>query len=193
MYMTPQGMDFINRLSIEDRCILKSLLEQDIKDVQNYLSFILPEDNKTVTNGNYSFTATGEDKTEEDNAITLNAIDLTKDISMAYLPIMGLKPSRQFYTVYEYLDMNVFEKHKCYYKYQVEICDFAILFLLKHLDERIALCKENHRNITSGLELLNENLKEKIDLVLSQKEDIHQFLKANGENYIFVGNTRDII
>lgn len=171
--MTKAEIDFINRLSKEDLLLFQNILNQDRSSVLEYL-------NK-----------------ELEKLQILDMVELTKDIPITYLPVMGA--SLDYYhkfgllkSVYDYLEKNEKEKKNIRNlgSTKILVLDYAVDFVLKHLNDKIKFCKQNGQPVISGRALLDEDLKEKEELILKQIPDIYQFLSQFGTDYVFSSSTK---
>lgn len=120
------------------------------------------------------------------------ALELSKKIPMHYVPMFGVnlrkKPWRDW-SVYHYHEMKDNEKEGISFFNSVKISnlDCAVDFLLNHLEYKIRICKSKQCSIPNGIELLNENLEEKRQLIDEKLDEkiFSFFIHHEEDGYIF--------
>lgn len=173
--MTKEELEFIRRLNREDLVIIQNILNQDKDDVLKYINLEL---NKMKIS----------DTMEE----------LTKDIPITYLPVIGASLDYYhkfgyFKSIYDYQQKSEKEKKQVRNLGNVKIrtIDYAVDFTLKHLQETIKFYEQSGVPIISGRALLDEDLREKEELIIKQISDIYDYFLKFGNEYVFFGTSKD--
>lgn len=163
--MKRNHLNFLNNLDIKNINILRSLLNEDLTEVKEYLD-------KRILNSGVE---------------NINALVLSKDIPTSYLPITGISLPSSLKSVYDVITVSDSDKANFYLFGPTKVANlnYSIGFLMKILTERIAFNKENGLNISSGKIILDEDLEKKKLLVKGDYSDILSYLLENGSLYVF--------
>ncbi len=175
--MNKEELNFINKLNQKELTVFYQMLNKDQKEILSYVQ------NRV-------------EKSQEQK----DFYSLIQDIPISYLPVIGINlpylvrydDQLFFNTIYDYYSMSLAEKLSIGQLGQSKmmILDDAVKLVLKYLEERIQLLKENGDIIVSGRELLDQELIEKKNLILEQASDIYYYFAENGSEYIFAGSKK---
>ncbi len=169
--MTVKQKNYIDQLDLESLQILDSIIDDDSKESIEYLTERLRD--LTFESDTFQYVK-----------------NLSTQIPMSYVPMFGINFHRGFWkdcSIFDYYSIPEEVKTEISFLNSVKVANLngAVNFTLKHLQEKVKLCEIEHRFIPTGIELLNEDLEEKKELVRDQFEDIFQVLSHHEESYIF--------
>lgn len=169
--MNGKQRNYIDSLDLESLQMIDSILDDDSKEAMEYLTSRLK-------------------KLAFDRDIFQESLRLSTTIPISYVPIFGINLRRGLWkdcSIFDYYSIPEEDKTAIPFFNSVKVSHLngAVDFTLKHLQKRVEICKTEHRAIPKGIDLLNENLEEKKELVTEQLDDIVQVLAHYGESYIF--------
>lgn len=158
--MTKEQKALIDGLSLENLQTIASIFKDESKEALEYFNERL-------------------NKLTMDHECLKMALELSKEVPISYAPTLGINFERKAWkdcTVYDYYHMSEEEKPNiCLFgPAKISNLNCAVHFLLRHLQNKVKICRESNLEISSGIEILDQDLEAKKKLVAEQYDAIYK-------------------
>ena len=171
--MTNEQKRLIDGMSLENLQTIASIFTDEAKEALDYFNERLKK--LSIDHENFQ-----------------SALALSKEIPICYAPTLGVNFEKKAWrdcSIYDYYHMSEEEKPSiCLFgPAKISNLNCAVNFLLRHLQNKIKICRENQEIIPSGIEILDQDLEEKKELVEEQYENIYDGISQHivDTEYVF--------
>jgi len=157
--MTKSQKELIDRMSLSNLQTIMSIFEDESSEARDYFNQRLQ-------------------KLTMEHECFQTALELSKEIPIFYAPTLGINFEKKAWKdcmVYDYYHMTETDKSDiCFFgPAKISNLNYAVGFLLHHLQDKIQMCRESNLEIPKGTQILDQDLEEKKALVEEQYDNIY--------------------